>query len=79
MLEKQECIVVLMLDAGSVIEDTNVRVVHLIVTDEHQCGDVDTLITVGLSCSGGFAYTVESVIYLTNKLLVVDVTCADDN
>ena len=68
-----------MLDTGSIVEDTNVGVVHLIVTDEHESRNVNTLITVGLSRCSGFADAVESVVDLTNKLLVVNVACADDN
>ncbi len=68
-----------MLDAGSIVEDTNVRVVHLIVTDEHQSRNVNTLITVRLGCCGGFADAVESVVNLTNKLLVINVSSTDYN
>lgn len=68
-----------MLDTGSVVKDTNVGIVHLIVTDEQESRDVNTLITVGLCRCSGFADALESVVDLTNKLLVVNVACADDN
>jgi len=68
-----------MLDTGSVVKDTNVGVVHLIVTDEHESRNVNTLITVGLGRCSGFADALESVVDLTNKLLVVNVAGADDN
>lgn len=68
-----------MFNAGSIVEDTDVRVIHLIITDEHESGNVNTFISVGLSCSGGFAYTVERVVDLSDKLFVIDVACSDDD
>jgi hypothetical protein len=79
VLEKQEGVVVLMFNAGSVVEYTDVRVVHLIITDEHESRYVYTLITIGLSCGCGFTNAVEGVVDLSDKLIVVDVACSYDN
>ena len=42
--EKLEGVVVFVVDGGSVIEDTNVGVVHLVVTHHKQRGSVDALV-----------------------------------
>ena len=42
-----EGVVVLIVDAWSIVEDTNVGVVHLVVTHHEKRGSVDTLIAVG--------------------------------
>jgi len=39
VLEEEECVVVLVLDAGGVVEDTDVRVDHLVVSDHEQSWD----------------------------------------
>ena len=79
VFQKEESIVVLMLNARSVVEDSNVRVVHLIVTNEHKSWDVHVLVQVGSISSSSLAHRLECVVYMVNKLFVVDVTGTNDN
>ena len=79
VFQKEESIVVLMLNARSVVEDSNVRVVHLIVTNEHKSWDVHVLVQVGSSSSSSLAHRLESVVYMVDKLFVVYVACTNDN
>jgi len=46
VLEEEECIIVGILDGGSIVEDTNVGVDHLVVSDEEKSGDIDGAILV---------------------------------
>jgi hypothetical protein len=79
VFQKEESIVVLMLDARGVVEDSDVRVVHLIITNEHKSWDVHVLVQVGSGGSSSLAHRLESVVYMVNKLFVVDVAGTDDN
>jgi len=79
VLQQQEGIVVLVFNAGCIVEDSNVRVIHLIVTDKHQSGNINALVTIGLGSSGRLADTLEGIVDLANKLVVVDVAGANDN
>ena len=79
VFQKEESIVVLMLDARGVVEDSDVRVVHLIITNEHKSWDVHVLVQVGASSCSSLAHRLESVVYMVNKLFVVDVAGTDDN
>ena len=47
VLEEQESIVVFVLHRWCIIEDTNVGVDHLVVSDEEKSGDVDSFLGVG--------------------------------
>lgn len=44
VLKKQESVVILVLNARSIIENTDVRVVHFIITNEHKSGYIDVFI-----------------------------------
>ena len=79
VFQKEESIVVLMLNARSVVEDSDVRVVHLIVTNEHKSWDVHVLVQVGSSSSSSLAHRLESVVYMVDKLFVVDIAGTNDN
>lgn len=79
VLEKQECVVVLVLDGGGVVEDTDVRVVHLVITDEEQGWRVNSLVGVSLDASGGLGNVSEGLVDLVDKLLVADVAGTDDD
>lgn len=68
-----------MFNAGGIIEDADVRVVHLIVTNEHKSWYIDVFIKVGASGSNSLAYSLESIVNLINKLLVIDVTSTYDH
>ena len=78
MLEKQESVVILMLDTWSIVEDTNIRVVHLIVTNKHKGGNVNSFVTVW-SCAGcGLADRLECVVNLANEFFMVDITSTNN-
>jgi hypothetical protein len=46
VLQEEETVVVLVLDTWSVVEDSNVRVVHLVISDEEDGWDIDGLLGV---------------------------------
>ena len=79
MFKQKESIVVLVLDGGGIIEDRNVGVVHLIITDHHEGGDENAFVFIGGCAGGGLADAVESLVDLVNKLLMADVSCADND
>ena len=79
VFEKKECVVVLVLDGGGIVEDTDVRVVHLVITDEEEGWGVNSLVGVGLDASGGLGNVAEGLVDLVDELLVVDVAGTDDN
>jgi len=79
MLEEKESVVVLMLNAWGIVEHTDVRVIHFVITDEHEGGYVDVLVSVGAGGGSSFANTLESVVNLADELLVINVTSSDDN
>lgn len=53
ILEQEEREVVLVLDAGGIVEDADVAIVHLVVTDEKHAGVVDVLLAVGADTGAG--------------------------
>jgi len=79
VLEEEECVVVLVLDAGGVVENTNVGVVHLVITDEEKGRSVDSLVSVGLGAGSGLRDVSERLVHLIDKLFVGDVAGADDD
>jgi hypothetical protein len=79
VLEEQERVVVLVLDAGSVVEDTNVRVVHLVITDEEQRRSVDSRVGVGLLAGGGLGDVAERLVDHVDESLMGDVAGTDDD
>jgi len=44
VLKKQESVVILVLNARSIIENSDIGVVHLIITNEHKSGYIDVFI-----------------------------------
>lgn len=79
MLEQQECVVVLVFDAGGIVEDGNVGVVHLVITNKHESGGEDSGILVGSRAGSSLANAVEAVVNLIDELVVVDVTSTNNN
>jgi hypothetical protein len=80
-LQELEGVVVLVVDAGSIVENTDVGVVHLVITHHEQRGSVDCLdsvVTLGgedrLVDNGG-----EVKVHLFDEGVVVDGTSADNN
>ena len=79
MFQQKESVVILMFNAWGVVEDSDVRVVHFIVTHEHEGGNIYILIQVSTCSSCSLAYGLEGVVNLINKLLVVYVTSSNNN
>ena len=79
VLEEEETVVVGILDAGGVVEHTNVGVDHLVVSDEQESGDVDGALSTGGSSLNGLAEGVEVLVNLLNESLVVEVTSTDND
>ena len=78
VLQKLEGVVVLVVDGWSVEEDTNVGVVHLIITHHEKSGHVDALVVV--SRGGGLLLdAAEGLLNLANESVVVDGTSTDDD
>lgn len=46
VLKEEERVVVLVLDTWSIVEDTNVGVYHLVISDEEECWDIYSLLSV---------------------------------
>ena len=70
MLEYQECVIVWVLDWRCIIEDTNVWVIHFIVTDHKQWRCIDCFISVCTWNWGRFYDALEGFLYLINKLIM---------
>lgn len=79
VLEEHEGVEVLVLHGGSIVEDSNVGVVHLVITDEHEGRNVDSLIHVLSDTGGGLGDRLEGVVNLINESGVIDVTSSDDD
>jgi hypothetical protein len=79
VLEEEECVVVLVLDAGGVVEDTDVGVVHLVITDEEEGRCVDSLVGVGLGASGDLGDVSERLVHHIDELFVGDVAGTNNN
>ena len=78
-LEKQERVVVWVLDGWGIVEDTNVGVIHLVVTDHHQGWAIDALIRSNGRLRGLLSNSVKSVVNLVDKLLVVHSTSSNND
>jgi hypothetical protein len=79
VLEKEEWVVVSILDRGSIIEDTNVGVNHLIISDEEKSGNIDgSLLAENLS-SGLLGKALERSWNLSDEFIMVDVTSTNNN
>lgn len=79
VLEEQEAVVVLILDAWGIVEDTNVRVDHLIISDEQKSWDVDWLLGVQSWDIGGLWKGGESVLNGIDDLVVGNVTSSNND
>ena len=77
--EELEGVVVLVVDRGSVVEDTNVGVVHLIVTHHQESGNVDTLVSVRLLNSSFLLDAAEGLLDLTDEVVVLDGTSSNND
>lgn len=79
MLQQKETVVVLVLNGGSIVEYTNVRVDHLVVTNPEQGRHVHVLLRVGALTGGGLRDRLESVVDLVDEGLVVDIAGSNNN
>ncbi len=79
VLQEKEAIVVLVLDGGSVVEDTNVGIDHLIVAGEEHSRDVDRLLGVLDRGGGLLRERGEVLVDRLNKGFVVKVAGTDYN
>jgi hypothetical protein len=79
VLHELESEVILVFDSWSIIEDTNVRVDHLIISDHEKSWDVDWLLCV-LGWDGGLEWEGREVLFNgVNDLGVVDITGGNDD
>lgn len=79
MLEESEGIVVWVLDAWSIEEDTNVGVVHLIISHHEEGWNVNALVLSTTGTSAGLTDRLESLSDLLNEGIVVNGASSDDN
>lgn len=79
VLQEKEGVVVLVLHRGSIIEDTNVGVDHLIVSNEEDRGRVDGLLGVLGGGLAGLGQGGEGLLNLFDDLGVVHVTGGNDD
>jgi len=78
VLKQEESKVVLILYARSIIEDTDVAIVHLIVTDHEHAGVVNIFLTVGSHSAARLADRAETSLHLLHELVVNHVASAND-
>mmetsp|Transcript_119355 Transcript_119355/g.166548 ORF Transcript_119355/g.166548 Transcript_119355/m.166548 type:complete len:385 (-) Transcript_119355:291-1445(-) len=79
ILQKKEAIVVSVLDAGGVVEHTNVRVDHLVISNKEKSRDVNRSLRVGSLGLNTLGKSVEVLVDLIDESLVVKVTSTDNN
>jgi hypothetical protein len=79
VLQEKEGVVVLVLDSWGIVEDTNVRVDHLVISDEEKGWDVNSLITVLSSNSGGLWKGRESLLDSLDNLVVGNITSGNND
>jgi hypothetical protein len=81
ILEEEEWVIVGILDWRSVVEDSNIAVNHLIITNEEQGGDIDGSLFANylFSSWGLFGKALESTRNLTHEFIVVNIACTDNN
>jgi hypothetical protein len=79
VLEQLEGVEVRVLNGGSVVEDSHIRVDHLVVTDEHESWNVNRTLSVLLLRRGQLRKVLEGVLNLVNELVVVNVTSTNNN
>ena len=68
-----------MLPRGCIIEDTNVRVDHLIISDKEECWDENGSVQVLLRFSCLSRHCVEMLLSQVNQLLMINVSRTDDH
>jgi len=79
VLQEEETVVILVLDSWSIVEDTNVGVVHLIVSDEEDGWNVDGLLGV-LGLDNGVLWKGSEVLLNgIDDLIVVNITSGNDD
>jgi len=79
ILKKEEGIVIGIFDGRSIVEDTNIRVNHLVVSDEHKGGNVDGFFLAKYLSRCLLRKALESRWNLRDKLIMVDVTSTNNN
>lgn len=79
MLQEKEGVVVLVLDSWGIVEDTNVRVDHLVISDEEKGWDVNSFLTVLSSNSGGLWEGRESLLDSLDNLVVGNFTSGNND
>jgi len=79
VLQEKEGVVVLVLDSWGIVEDTNVRVDHLVISDEEKGWDVNSLFTVLSSNSGGLWKGRESLFDSLDNLVVGNITSGNND
>lgn len=79
VLQEKEGVVVLVLDSWGIVEDTNVRVDHLVISDEEKGWDVNSLLTVLSSNSGGLWKGRESLLDSLDNLVVGNITSGNND
>jgi hypothetical protein len=79
VLQEKEGVVVLVLDSWGIVEDTNVRVDHLVISDEEKGWDLNSLLTVLSSNSGGLWKGRESLLDSLDNLVVGSITSSNND
>lgn len=78
VLEESEGVVVLIVHRGGVVEHSNVGVVHLIVSNEHERRSENSFLISRVK-SGGLLHGSESLVALVHEGLVIDTSSSDDD
>ena len=79
MLQELEGVVVLVARGRGIVEDTNVGVVHLIVTHHEESGNVDAWVGVGLFCGGFILDGAEALVDELDEKVMIDATSANND
>ena len=78
-LEELEAPVVFILHTRSVIEDADVGIVHLIVTDEQQSWGVDWLLSISTRSISSLWHIGEVLLNEVNQVIVIVISSSDDH
>jgi len=79
VLQKKEAIVVSVLNAGGVVEHTNVGVDHLVISNKEKSRDVDGFLRVGSLSLNTLGKSMEVLVNLIDESLVVNITSTNNN
>ena len=79
VLEKEEGVVVRVLDGRGIVEDGNIAVNHFVVADEEHGGNVDGSLYALNLARGRLGKAVKGVGDLANELVVVDVASTNNH